>query len=110
MAKNFITDGNRITYLNKTGEDIVSGQPVAIERLVGIALGDIAKDESGTLALSGVWEVKSTDGEIKQGARLYFKDGKADPEPESIVNCPMFGYCFMPKPAGLETVQVRLRG
>ncbi len=109
MAKNFITDGNRISYVNETGSDIVSGQPVAFEKMVGIALGDIADGESGTLALCGVWEVESISDEIKQGTILYLKDGKADTA-KGGPTTPTFGYCFTHKPAGQETVQICLRG
>lgn len=55
---------------------VAAGTLVVIGVLAGVAPYDIPKDGTGTLQISGVFEVEKTAAEISQGARLYF-DGTA---------------------------------
>lgn len=65
MAKNFIQDGNVIDWANGTGSDVVSGQPVSISGLIGIALGDIADGTSGAVQIAnGVFAVPKVDAAV----------------------------------------------
>jgi len=69
--KNHVQPGQRITYANATGNDIVSGQLVPVDGLVGVATGDIADGTTGELAVGAVYEVaKETTDVITQGMKV----------------------------------------
>lgn len=72
MAKNRICDGNVLTYTNTTGADILSGSPVVIGALLGVALVDINDDLSGSVAIEGVYELPKGSVTITQGVKLYW--------------------------------------
>jgi len=72
MAKNYIQDGDRITYTNGTGSDISSGDPVVVGGLVCVALVNIADGSSGALAAEGVYELPKATGVIAQGEAPLF--------------------------------------
>lgn len=71
--KNYIQDGDRLTYTNDTGSDILSGAPVIIGSTIGVACVDIADGASGAVALSGVFELPKVSGNaIDQGDIMLF--------------------------------------
>lgn len=72
MAKNRICDGKILTYTNSTGADILSGSPVLIGALLGVALLDIPDELSGSVAIENVYEIRKATGAITQGAKLYW--------------------------------------
>jgi len=81
MAKNYIQDGEVITYAN-SGAAITSGSVVAMSHIVGVALVDIAATTgTGQVAISGVFEVpKVTASAIVAGEKLLWDSsaGKFD--------------------------------
>lgn len=74
--KNFIQEGDRITYTNATGSTILSGAVVVVGALLCIATADIANGATGVLATEGVFEVpKATHATTKaftQGENVTF--------------------------------------
>ncbi|AYO30249.1 DUF2190 family protein [Biomaibacter acetigenes] len=58
MAKGtYIQKGYIIDFTNSTGADIAYGDVVPIGARIGIAAEDIAKDATGSLNVSGVFEL-----------------------------------------------------
>lgn len=55
--QNYVQDGNAIDWTNDTGSSVASGEAVPVGSLVGVASGDIADTESGTLSIEGVFEL-----------------------------------------------------
>lgn len=53
--KNFVQDGSTVTWTNTTGSTVSSGAFVAVGALIGVAMGDIANNATGTLAVEGVF-------------------------------------------------------
>lgn len=73
MATNFIQNGETITWTNGTGSAVASGDIVAINDLIGVALVDIAASASGAVGVKGVYELPAvTTAAISQGAKVYF--------------------------------------
>lgn len=74
--KNYVQDGDRITYTNGTGSDIASGDPVVIGSTIGVACADIASGATGAVAIDGVYtlpKVADTSGHaIAQGDIMLF--------------------------------------
>lgn len=70
--KNFVRRGNKLPYVNATGNDIDSGALVIIGALAGVAETDIANGDTGTLVLEGVVALPKAAGAITQGAKLYY--------------------------------------
>ena len=71
MASNYVQTGEIIQYTNETGSTITADTPIAIGDMVGVALLDIADDETGSVGLSGVWELPKEAETIAQGAKVY---------------------------------------
>lgn len=68
---NLIADGNVATIT--AAADIASGDVVIVGGLIGIAVTDIAEDETGAINLKGAYTVAKTTGEaFSQGDRLYY--------------------------------------
>jgi predicted RecA/RadA family phage recombinase len=71
--KNYVQDGDRLTYTNGSGSTITSGTGVLVGLRVGIATADIANGAIGTLAMEGVFTLpKLSTDVVAQGALLYW--------------------------------------
>jgi len=72
VAKNYVQEGDVLDYkAGATG--VVSGLMVAMGKRVGIALRDIAPHETGSVAVTGVWNVaKLPTDVVVQGDVLYW--------------------------------------
>lgn len=78
MAKNYYEDGNTMDWHNSTGKDVVSGQPVIVGAITGVAQHDIPDGTHGVLMMTGVFILPKVDAETwARGARLWLTaDGK----------------------------------
>ncbi|EFI2815371.1 TPA: DUF2190 family protein [Escherichia coli] len=76
MANNYQQDGTTLDYLNAGAEAILSGTPVAVGGITGVAHDDIPAGEWGTLHMTGVFVLPKTTEAIATGQRLYLADGK----------------------------------
>lgn len=73
MAKNYVEDGNTMDWTNSTGADVVSGDPVAVGALLGVAHGDITDAEDGVLHMTGVIALPKEEADTwSAGDKLYF--------------------------------------
>lgn len=73
MAKKFIQPGEVITWTNATGSAVLAGAVVAIGQILGVALVDIANGASGSVQITGVFEVpKVSAAVIAQGESLLW--------------------------------------
>lgn len=108
MAKNLIQHGDSITWTNGTGSAVASGDIVAINDLIGVALTDIAAGASGTVATAGVFEVPAVTGTaISQGAKVYFDESEGHMTTTSTDNT-LAGIAWTAKASAGTVVQVRL--
>lgn len=69
--KNFVQPGKTLSWTNATAAAVVSGDPVLVGNVLGVATGDIAIGATAALELEGVFTLPkvSTDN-IAQGAVL----------------------------------------
>lgn len=71
MAKNFIQPGKVINFTNDTAAAITSGSVVVMGGTIGVALGDIAIGQTGSVAIDGVYQLpKVTTAVIGQGESI----------------------------------------
>ena len=69
--RNFISGGSTLTIT--AGADIASGEGVLQGAIFGVAVGDIANGEQGTLNLTGVYELPKAGSQAwSVGARVYW--------------------------------------
>ncbi|MBF0448697.1 MAG: DUF2190 family protein [Magnetococcales bacterium] len=110
MAKNYTQEGNVLVYTNGTGTDIVSGDLVKVGVRVGVALGDIADTESGTVQVSGVFSVpKEAALAVTQGDLLYL-DATSGELDKTATAQTLAGYAFESAIGAASVVQVKLNG
>ena len=69
--KNFISSGETLTIT--AGADITSGSVVVAGAAIGIATGDIANGDQGTIALEGVFDIPKAPSQAwTVGAAVYW--------------------------------------
>lgn len=94
MATNYIQPGEVIQYT--AGADITSGSVVRIGNILGVALVNIANGATGSVAISGVFNVPKVSGAvIAQGESLTwdasagaFDDNAATPATGDVTGPP----------------------
>ena len=71
--KNFLSQGNTLTFTNDTGAPISSGIGVLLGTIFGVTVGDIAENTSGVLNLVGTYELAKAPSEAwSLGAAVYW--------------------------------------
>lgn len=71
--KNFVSQGNTLTFTNGTGADVASGAGVLLGTAFGIAAGDVADGADGVLNLTGVYDLPKVGSQAwTVGAAIYW--------------------------------------
>ena len=106
MATNQYSKGNNIDYTATTA--VKSGDVVVVGDTVGIALCDIANNQTGAVAVCGAYELKraTTSGIISQGAKIYATN--AGNATTTATNNTYAGNAHVQSDEGQESVVVRL--
>jgi predicted RecA/RadA family phage recombinase len=105
MATNYIQPGETLTYAHASA--VESGAAVAIENIVGVALGKFGEAEAGSYAVDGVFELPkaSAAGEMKIGEHAFLVSGEAT---DAIGAGVFAGTVAETAAAADETVKVRI--
>jgi predicted RecA/RadA family phage recombinase len=104
--KNFIQPGETIN-VTATGADIAAGDVVAVGKLFGIAVADIAEDAEGAVALTGVYSLpKNTSLAITKGDQLFW-DASPGEITKTVTDAPI-GIAFASADTADTTVHVKL--
>ncbi|OCH31831.1 recombinase RecA [Aliivibrio fischeri] len=75
MAKNFVQDGDTITFVAAAA--VSSGEAVVIGDMVAVSINDVSSGEEGVGHTTGVWSLpKASATTIEQGTTVYLKDGE----------------------------------
>ncbi len=108
--RNFIAQGSRLTIT--ASADITSGDGVLQGDIFGVAEGDIASGDQGTLVLEGVFDLPKAGSQAwAVGAKVYWDDGASRCTTTSTDNT-LIGVAVLPvgSGAGETTGRVRLNG
>jgi predicted RecA/RadA family phage recombinase len=116
MATNYQQPGEVIDYVNGTGAAITSDAVVKIGTVLGVALGEIAASETGSVQITGVFTVpKVSAAVIAQGESLTwdvsagaFDDSAATPATGDVTGAA--AVAFEAAGAGVTTLAVRFTG
>lgn len=110
--KNYIQEGERITWTNGTGSDVAAGDPVVIGSQIGVACVDIADGDSGAVAMEGVFELpKATGTAIPQGDKALFivADGNFNAASTTAAAGDISGCCVAWEAAASAATVVRVK-
>jgi len=97
-----------ITYVQKG--DVLSGDIVKTESLIGVALGDALSGEECRVQICGVFTVAKPSADVvAQGVPLYFDEaeGVVKLDDETGANA-LAGYAWRASGSGVTTVELRL--
>lgn len=74
---NQVNSGEVIMYTNGTGSTITAGTVIAIGKICGIAINDIANGSAGAVSLKGCYTLtkKTAGDDISQGTVLKYNSG-----------------------------------
>lgn len=107
MAKNYVSEGDVLDFTN-AGAAIASGAVVAMGKRIGIAVADIPTGSTGSVSVTGVWNVaKAPADDIQQGEPLYW-----DPANNRVTEVAgalnLAGYAAAPAGNGVATVRIKI--
>lgn len=72
MAKNYVQEGDVLNF-TAGGAAVASGAVVLLGARIGISMGDVAANATGTASVTGVWQIaKLATDVVAQGADLYW--------------------------------------
>jgi predicted RecA/RadA family phage recombinase len=114
MATNYLQKGDVLDYT--AGADISSGDAVVIGGLIGVALTDIANGDTGSVQITGVFDMPKVSGAvIAQGESLTWdvSAGAFDDNAATAATGDLTGACAVAAEAagdGVTTIAVRLTG
>jgi len=64
MATNYVQRGAKSAWTNATGADVSSGDVVELTNIIGVAEGDIADGETGTVCIEGVFTLPKVSAAV----------------------------------------------
>ena len=107
MAKNYVQEGDVLDF-TAGAVPVASGLMVALGKRVGIALGDIPANSTGSVAVTGVWNVPKVPGQaVAQGDLLYWDSD--DSRLTTIADAAHELAGFAAAPAGGSEATVRIK-
>ena len=113
MTGTFWQNGKSLDYTNAGESKISANTVIAIGDRIGVAGTDIAAGETGSLIVSGVFEMaKSSSNEIAMGKTVYF-DGTgiteaANDGEDTPTAYPKAGYAVAKAAASAEVILVKI--
>lgn len=107
MATNRVQDGKILQFTNG-GSAISSGDVVVIEKLVGVALVDIANGDTGSVAIEQVYDLPKVDAAvIAQGEAVHFdvSAGEVDDESATPASGDLIGWGIAAEAKGVTVTE-----
>ena len=107
MAKNYVQEGEVLDY-TAGGAAILSGAVVVMGARVGIALAEIPALQVGSVAVTGVWELKKAAADVvAQGALLYWDADDFQLTTVAAGNT-LAGYAAAPAAGGTTSARIKI--
>ncbi|MBJ9137933.1 DUF2190 family protein [Citrobacter farmeri] len=108
MAKNYVQDGKTIPLVNASSDDILSGEPVAVGKLIAVAITDIPSGQTGDGFAEGVFLLPKLPADaVTAGEVVYLKDGKIQIEATDAVEA---GIAWEDAEANVTVIEVKING
>lgn len=108
MAKNYVQDGKTIPLVNAGSDDILSGEPVAVGKLIAVAITDIPSGQTGDGFAEGVFLLPKLPADaVTAGEVVYLKDGKIQIEATDAVEA---GIAWEDAEANVTVIEVKING
>lgn len=108
MAKNYVQDGKTIPLVNAGSDDILSGEPVAVGKLIAVAITDIPPGQTGDGFAEGVFLLPKLPADaVTAGEVVYLKDGKIQIEATDAVEA---GIAWEDAEANVTVIEVKING
>ena len=105
MTATYVQRGEAIDYVNSTEEIIPANTVVLFGKHIGVAGGDIAPGETGTLHMIGVFEIAKKSGTtLAAGDNIVFAEGTGIDKATTDV----MGYAVKAAESGDATATVRI--
>jgi predicted RecA/RadA family phage recombinase len=103
--KNFQSKGFTMDYT--ATEAVASGKPVLVGKMLGVAVSNIAANETGVLEVEGVFNLAKGAVAVTQGAQLYWDatNGVVTTTATSNTAC---GKAFAAAAAGSASVDIKI--
>jgi len=113
MATNYKAKGEVLQYTCGASETVSSGDVLFVRGIPGIAIHNIAANATGSIAITGVWEVAKEDDTTNgpafaQGAPVYWDIDEG--EAVLAAGNPLLGYAYEAAGKTDDTVKVILMG
>lgn len=108
MAKNYIQEGNVISFVAPSG-GVTSGQGVLIGTRLAVAAHDAPAATACEGFVEGVFELPKAAGVVAQGAALYWDTTPGELTTTASGNT-LVGYAFRAAADAATTVQLKLAG
>ena len=108
MATNRERNGEVVQFTNG-GSDLASGDVVVINLLVGVALVDIANGETGSVAITQVYNLPKVDAAvIAQGEAVHFdvSVGEVDDDQATPASGDLIGWGIADEAKGATTSEL----
>lgn len=102
--------GENIDYQNTGAETIDAGTVLAFGSRIGVAATVIGTGATGSIAVTGVFEIPKGATEIKAGATVYFDTENDYVTATKGTLAVIAGYAIKEAAAGDDTVLVKLLG
>lgn len=106
--KNYIAVGRVLNVLAAAA--IASGELVKVGEVVGVAAVDIPATETGSVNVTGVYEVPKAAGAVAQGDKLYYDATAKNLTKTTTAPNVYAGYAYESAAAGDAVVLVKLVG
>jgi predicted RecA/RadA family phage recombinase len=107
MAQNYIESGDVLDYTVPAGETVVSGSPVIVGDLIGVALSSGTEGQVVAVMLEGVFELPKATGAIAHGATVYWNATTGKVTTTATDNT-LIGYAWKAEISAATTIRVRL--
>ena len=104
--KNFVQSGDTVSFT--AAADTLSGAPVLIGSLFGVAVADVKNGDPGEMMLSGVFDLPKTTGQAWTIGQLLYWSGTAVTNVASTNK--LIGAALSASASGDTTGRVRLNG
>ena len=106
MAQNFKIKGDVLQLKNESGATVSSGSVIIVGKFIGIALGDIEDDATGSVATEGVFELPKATGTAIAPGDVVTWNTSTKKVTKDVTADVIIGVAYSDEASGATTIQV----